>query len=119
MTTDLDQVNALVVVFAMHGCGPCEDYLPKLEAMIKRYQAAGHPFVVMTPSKQLAPGQIPVLIYDAAAEDDGVQAFADKLGVSATPTTCLLTRTSVSKLEGGLEDEDIQRVLVGALQANR
>jgi hypothetical protein len=59
------------------------------------------------------------MIYNAAAEDSELQAFADRLGVAATPTTAMMTRRGVTKLEGSLEDAQIDQLLYAAAQANR
>ena len=119
MTADLRQTRAVVVVFAMHGCGPCEEYLPRFMKHVEGLKHVGYPFVIMRPGGALEPGQIPVMIYNAAAEDSELQALADRLGIAATPTTALLTRRDTIKLEGSLEDDQIDQLLYAAAQANR
>jgi hypothetical protein len=119
MPADLSQTRVVVAVFAMHGCGPCEEFLPRFTAHVERFQRTGYPFVLLRPGAKLKPGQIPVMIYDAAADNTELQAFADRLGVAATPTTAMLTRRGVTKLEGSLEDTQIDQLLYAAAQANR
>lgn len=116
--TDLAHTKALVVVFAMHGCGACDHYLPMFMERIQAWQEAGVPFHVWSPGDQLQPGQIPVLVYDAAAKDEGLQAFADKLKVTATPTTCVMTRRHTDKVEGAIDAPQIDQMLRSAYRAN-
>jgi len=119
VTADLSQTRVVVIVFAMDGCGPCEEYLPRFVKHVERFKRSGYPFVIVKPGTAIEPGQIPVMIYDASSEDDELQTFADRLGVSATPTTAMLTRRDTVKLEGGLEDDQIDQLLYAAAQANR
>jgi len=116
--TDLSNTRALVVVFAMHGCGACDDYLPKFMDRVAAWQEAGAPFHVWSPGDQLAPGQIPVLLYNASTQDDELQGFADRLSVKVTPTTYVMTRWKTSKLEGSISDEKIDGLLRSAYHAN-
>lgn len=117
---DLDNTNVVIVVFAMDGCGACEEYLPKLLAQVEAYQKLGHPFVVYELGMRLQPGQIPVCIYDAQSEDPSVVAFADQHNVTGLPTTLLLPkRGKGQKWEGGLDATGIYGVLNLASQANR
>ena len=119
MIPDLGQIKALIVVFAMHGCGPCEEFLPRLAQKIDAAQKAGVPLHVWSPGEPIAPGEIPVLYYDAAAQSDELQDFADRLGITATPTTCLMTRGGTYKVEGSMAPDDIDRLLGAAQNANR
>lgn len=116
--TDLSNTRALVVVFAMHGCGACDDYLPKFMERIEAWQAAGVPFHVWSPGDQLEPGQIPVLLYDASAQDDDLQGFADKLSVKVTPTTYVMTRWNTTKAEGSIDADKLDGLLRSAYRAN-
>ena len=116
--TDLSNTRALVVVFAMHGCGACDDYLPKFMDRVAAWQEAGAPFHVWSPGDQLASGQIPVLLYNASTQDDELQGFADRLSVKVTPTTYVMTRWKTSKLEGSISDEKIDGLLRSAYHAN-
>jgi hypothetical protein len=119
MTPDLRHTRALIVVFVMPGCGACEEFLPRFLALIGHHQAAGLPFRVWQPGQHLNPGEIPVLVYDAASEDPELQAFADRLKITATPTTALMTRASTARIEGALDDDQARRLLAAAVQANR
>lgn len=102
----------------MPGCSACEEYLPVLEQQIKLFQAHGVPFHVWRPGQVIQPGSIPVLVYDAASEDDDLQAYADTLKITATPTTVLLTRNGADKVEGAIAVEQVQRMLYTAAHAN-
>jgi thiol-disulfide isomerase/thioredoxin len=119
MTPDLRHTRALIVVFVMPGCGACEEFLPRLLKLVAQHQAAGTPFRVWQPGQPLHPGEIPVLIYDAASEDAELQAFADRLKITATPTTALMTRTNTARVEGAIDDAQASRLLLAAAQANR
>jgi hypothetical protein len=116
---DLRNTKAVIVVFAMHGCPPCEEYLPRLTERLQEHAAGGAPFHVWSPGEPIYPGTIPVLFYDAASKDDELQDFADRLKISATPTTCLLTRAGTSKIEGSMSPDKIDQLLVSARNANR
>lgn len=116
---DLRNTKAVIVVFAMHGCPPCEEFLPRFTDRLGQYAAAGAPFYVWSPGEQIYPGTIPVLFYDAASTDDELQNLADRLKISATPTTCLLTRSGVTKVEGAMTDAKIDQLLTSAQAANR
>jgi thiol-disulfide isomerase/thioredoxin len=112
---DLSQTSVVVVVFAMHGCPPCDEYLPRLMAAVGK---AGAPFVVWSPGQTLSRGQIPVLLYDAASEDPQLSAFADKLAVTSTPSTYVMTRSGTTKIEGSIDDATIDRALAWAQRMN-
>jgi hypothetical protein len=116
---DLRGTKAVLVVWAMHGCPPCEKYLPKLTEKLAAHTANGVPFHIWSPGQPIYAGHILVLFYDAASKDEELQNLADRLGVSATPTTCLMTRTGVHKIEGGMSDDKIDELLIAAQSANR
>ena len=114
---DLGNTRVLIVVFAMPGCGACDEFIPELLSKIKKH---GEPFHVVSKNSKITPGEIPVMLYDAAAEDSELQAFADGLGITATPTTCLMTRNfGTVKIEGAVESAEIDQLLRDALTANR
>lgn len=119
---DLRNAKAVLLIFAMPGCGACEDYLPRLQRQVADFQRYGHAFhYVGGESGSLAPGTIPILIIDATSADEGVQALADQHGITGMPTTLFFTRRNrlPVKHEGGLEDREIYDLLVKAAQANR
>jgi|WetSurMetagenome_2_1015567.scaffolds.fasta_scaffold180879_3 hypothetical protein len=116
---DLRTTRVLVVVWAMPGCGACDEYTPVFLKRINAFKKAGAPFHVWQPGDVLAPGQIPVMFYDASAENEELQAFADQLKVTGTPTTCVLTHGSVSKVEGSVPAEKIDKLLQSAISSNR
>ena len=108
---DLRNVRVIVVVFAMPGCGACDDYLPKFMHAVRQHQRWGAPFHVWRPGLPIHPGTIPVLLYDAASPDPALQDFADRLQIEATPTTAVLGRRSVHKVEGSLGPMEIDNLL--------
>lgn len=116
---DLRNTNVVLVVFAMHGCAACDTYLPQFRDQVEDHIAHGAPFRVWSPGQPLRRGEIPVLFYDAAAKDDDLQDFADRLGITATPTTCMLTRAGAAKIEGAVSSEEVERLLTSAQNANR
>lgn len=116
---DLRNTRVLVVVWAMPGCGACDDYLPKFLARVDAFRAQGVPFNVWAPGQPLLATDIPVLLYDAASKDEELQDFADKLKVTATPTTCVLTRSNTAKIEGAVPDDEIDQILDAAQRSNR
>lgn len=119
LVPDLRNTRVIVVVFAMDGCGPCEEYVPRLRKQVEQLRANGAPFVVWVPGTPLQPGTIPVLLYDAASADPVLTAFADKLKISATPTTCVLTsKGGVERHEGALGQAELAKLLNGARIAN-
>jgi len=119
MIPDLRHTRVLVVVWAMPDCGACDEYLPMFLQQVATHRANGAPFNVWAPGKAIMPGEIPVMLYDAAAENDELQAFADRLGVSATPTTCMLTRNGTTKIEGAIGSAEVDQLLQAAQRANR
>ena len=113
---DLGNTRVLLVVFAMPGCGACDEYIPKF---LRKVKAHGAPFRVMDADAQAAPGEIPVMLYDAASENKELQEFADSLGITATPTTCLMTRRAGTvKIEGAVPPAEVDQLLQDALSAN-
>jgi hypothetical protein len=118
---DLGNTRVLLVVFGMPGCGACDEFVPKFLERVTAFQKQGAPFrVVQGNDKKIEPGEIPVMLYDAAAENEGLQDFADSLGISATPTTCMLTRRSgTTKIEGAISPAEVDVLLQAAVRANR
>lgn len=120
---NLGEQNVVVIVFAMRDCPACEHYLPRFtaeaQALNGQLAAQGVSFVI-NPETQPPPGTIPVLVYDAAADDAEVQKLADRFGVQATPTTIIAARGPGSfKVEGSLANNQIQWVLLMASEAAR
>lgn len=103
----------------MPGCDHCDEYMPRFEAMMKAYQKVGVPFQVVQPNVAITDGAIPVAFYDASSADAELQAFCDRVGVSGTPLTVLMTRRGMTKHEGAVDDNEIAQILTNAHQANR
>lgn len=96
MPTDLSNERVVVIVFAMPGCGACEEFLPRFAKLAAPYRRKG----------------LPVFVFDAASPDPGLQAFADQYKVSGTPTTLVLPRgQGVIRREGALDDAESQLLL--------
>jgi hypothetical protein len=118
LVPDLRGTKAVLVVWAMHGCPACDQYLPQLTERIAAHAADGAPFHIWAPGEAIYRGRILVLFYDAASKDEELQDLADRLGVTATPTTCLMTRTGVHKVEGSMTPDKIDQLLIAAQNAN-
>ncbi len=120
---NLESQNVVVYVFAMHECPACEHFLPRFiaeaEALNATLAPQGISFVV-NPMTQPPPRSIPILVFDAAAQDDAVQKLADRYSVTATPTTIVATRGPGSfKCEGSLANNQIQWLLLMASEAGK
>jgi hypothetical protein len=110
----------LIVVLAMPGCHACEDYTPRFEREVDRWQKHGVPLVYYKPGQTIDRKTIPVMIIDATSADAGVQAFCDLHKVAGMPATLLLTHNAPPvKVEGSIPDEEIYRLLASAAYANR
>lgn len=116
---DLANTKVLLVIFAMPGCGACDEYLPRFLEVVSKFRTYGLPFTVWNEGDVIQEGQIPILVLDAASKDETIQDFADKLKISATPTTALMTRSSTHKIEGSIGDDQIDSVLRSASDYNR
>lgn len=116
----LDHTKSAIVVFAMDGCGACEDFMPRFERLIAGFQAHGQPLVYYQIGMPLTPGAIPVIVLDADSTDESVVSFADQHAIDALPTTLLLRRNAKpARLEGAVDDKEIYDALVSACIANR
>jgi len=90
------QPPVVVVVFVMSGCPACEEYLPRFQRIAAPYMQAG----------------VPVLVYDAASEDQRIQSLADRWGVEATPTTIVARHgPGMLKEEGAIDDHGIKTLM--------
>lgn len=86
--------NPAVFVFAMEGCGACEEYLPRFKQIAGPYRRA-----------------LPIGIYDVSKGGKPAQ-FGDKLGVRATPTTIVMDRRGhFHRAVGALADRAIKQLL--------
>jgi thioredoxin-related protein len=121
VTEPLANVKSMIIVFAMNGCPACEEFKPRFEKTIDTWRRKHQvPFVWFRQGHVFAPGQIPVLIVDAASTDPSVVALADQYQVSALPSTVLFTRYGAPvKLEGALDDQQLYELLVAAANASR
>lgn len=83
-----------VFVFAMHGCGACEEYLPRFQQLAGPYR-----------------GRIPIGIYDVAKGGRAAM-LGNKLGVHATPTTIVMDeRGKLRRFVGALGNAAINQLL--------
>lgn len=102
----------MIYVFAMGDCPACEEYLPRLMARLDAHARAGMPYVVIGADDAIRAGTVPVLVYDAGADDPAVQALADRFAVKATPATIVALRgPGTFKTEGSLGDYQIDQLL--------
>lgn len=86
--------NPAVFVFAMHGCGACEEYLPRFKELAGPYRRV-----------------IPIGIYDVQ-QDTKAAHFGDKLGVKATPTTIVMDKQGrLKRFVGALGNAAIKELL--------
>jgi thiol-disulfide isomerase/thioredoxin len=116
----LDNVKCLIVVLAMPGCPACDDYTPRFEREVDRWQKHGVPLVYYRPGQKIDRRTIPVMVIDATSTDPNIVAFADLHQISGMPTTLLLTQNAPPvKIEGTIPDEEIYRLLESAAYANR
>lgn len=82
-----------VFVFAMHGCGACEEYLPRFKQLAGPYRSV-----------------MPIGIYDVAKDRKAAQ-LSDKLGVKATPTTIVMKGGRLRQFVGALGNAAINQLL--------
>ena len=83
--------NCIIAVIGMPGCPACEEHMPRVQVA-----AARHPGVQ-------------VYIINAESQAPEAQAFLNKYGIQATPTTLVLRRpVGVIKREGALEDAELE-----------
>lgn len=114
---DLTPHKVVIIVFGMPDCGACEDYLPRFSARVAR---RGRPLHIYRPGKPVPTGAVPILVYDVASPDREIQALADRYAISATPATLVLRRgPGAFKVEGSLDDAQIDHVLALAVEANQ
>lgn len=113
---NVEHCNAVIVVFAMHGCPACEDYKPRLEREVTRWQADGWPFVIAHDGQVFSRRQIPVLFINAASPH--FQTAADQMDVQGVPLTILYRRGYMPhRVEGALDDQQIYDLLREAASA--
>lgn len=113
---DLTPYKVVIIVFGMPGCGACEAYLPRFSARAARHGRRLH---VYRPGRPVPAGAVPILVYDAASPDEGVQDLANRYAISSTPSTLVLRRgPGAFKVEGNLSDAQIDHLLGLALEAN-
>jgi hypothetical protein len=114
----LANTKVVIVVFAMHGCPACQDYLPRLYRQVEGYQKMGHPLVIYQ-GETLAKGQIPVMVYDSTSQAPDLQNFANLHKIENLPTTLLLPKIGGSeRREGALTDQEIYTLLNTAIAIN-
>jgi thioredoxin-like negative regulator of GroEL len=82
-----------VFVFAMHGCGACEEYVPRFERVVRQLGV-----------------RYPIGRYDIA-KDRRASELATRLNVQATPTTVVMTGGKLHKYVGAVDDAKIRQIL--------
>jgi thiol-disulfide isomerase/thioredoxin len=109
---------AVIVVFAMPGCSACDDFKPRLEREVQRWQQNGAPFVFAEPDREFAAHEIPVLLLDAQSTNAQIQGLADEFDVQGLPTTLLFRRNAQpDTFLGAIDDRQIYDLLLSATQA--
>lgn len=90
--------RVIVVVIGQPGCGACEEFVPKMQALAV-------PFARV----------VPVIFMNAADPRPEVQRWMDQYNISATPTTLVLKRKELGggvwKLEGSQEDVACRQIM--------
>lgn len=119
MPATLEHTKALIVIFAMPGCPACEDYIPRLERQVEGFKNLGHPFRFHDAGGAIVPREIPILVYDTTSKDAELVALCDVHKITNLPTTLLMTRQGVQRIEGGLSDQQVYEMLSTAVNANR
>lgn len=115
----LEHVKSMVIVFAMPGCGACEDYKPRFERGVNHFIKHGAPMYWYR-SGAVPHGVIPVLMLNAASTDPQIVELAEQYAISAVPATLLLTHNAKPiKIEGAMADPDVHELLSSAMLANR
>lgn len=110
---DLSHCRAVIVIAAMRGCPACEEYKPRVEREVARWQASGAPLVFGDKGQRFAHNQVPILFLDAQSRDPDIQRLMDDFKVEGLPTTILFMRTrGPQKMEGALEDGQIYNLLM-------
>lgn len=112
---NVEHCHAVIVVFAMEGCPACEEYKPRLEKEIKRWQANNAPLVIGQKGQTFGPYEVAVIFVDAASEDPQVQQLANDFAIEGVPATILFTRKArPRKIEGAVDDVQIYAMLLEA-----
>lgn len=98
-----DDVDAIVVVFTMDGCGHCEDFMPTFERVARSWSRT-------------------VPAYELKADDPNpeIQRLADRLKVTGTPTTAAIRRYSggAAKIEGAGSAQQVNELFKQAHLVN-
>lgn len=114
---DLKPYRVIIAAFGMPECGACEEFLPRFLALLAKH---GRPFHVYQPGQPMPRTGIPVLVYDVADPDPGIQAFANQYAISATPSVLVLRRgQGALKIEGSIDDNQAAHLLALAREANQ
>ncbi len=89
---DLSQFNVVVIVFTMPGCPACSEYVPRFQQVAQQFS-----------------GRVPSFVVDSNSQSGGP--LADRLMVTATPTTLILRKpTGAIKAEGALPSEEVAQM---------
>lgn len=106
---DISTCPAVLFVFSQEECPACVEYLPRLYAAL---EASKYPFSIYEGDGKVAAKTIPVLVYDVASTDPGLQQLADRFAISSTPTTVAALRgPGTMNVPGNLSDSQITYLL--------
>lgn len=98
-----DDIDAIVVVFVMKGCGHCEDYLPTFRQVARGWNQT-----------------VPAYEIRVDKMNEEQTRFADRMKVEATPTTVAVNRRSggAMRLEGLQSPEAVNYLFQKAHEHN-
>ncbi len=98
-----DDVDAIVVVFVMDGCGHCDDFKPTFYRVARSWSRT-----------------VPAYVLKADDPNPEVQRLADRLKVTGTPTTAALRRHSggAAKIEGAATAAQVNELFKQAHEVN-
>lgn len=99
-----EEAQAIVVVFVMEGCGACHEFLPTFRRVARQWNQT-----------------VPAYILQADDPNPEIQALADRLKVTATPTTAAVRRgvDGAVKLTGSHDETAVHRLFQQAHMVNQ
>ncbi len=88
---NLNEAQAIVVVFTIAGCDACQEYKPRFQRVAEPYR-----------------DQVPIYMLDANSEVPEVARLAQRLGVTNVPATYVLRKPAGTMcVLGGIPDSQI------------
>lgn len=98
-----NDVDAIVVVFVMDGCGHCHDFMPTFNRIARSWNRT-----------------VPAYVLKADDPNPEIQRLADRLKVTGTPTTAAIRRYSsgAAKIEGAGSAQQVNELFKQAHEIN-